>query len=224
MTTPLSPTARSTVGRGAERARSDRTELIALLGEALVAHVGLVIDGAPVVLPTAFAIDPDGPDADGTLYLHGSVAARWLRELDGASVCVTVTELDGLVAGRSAFHHSMNFRSAVILGDARVVSSETERAQALQLIVDHMIPGRARTLRANTRKELAATIVLAVPLFEASLKVRAGGPRDEAEDIAAGVWGGHIPLRRVASAPVDDPDVTTDAPDDVRAAVERING
>ncbi len=164
--------------------------------------------GHPVVLPSAYAVDPTGPDRDGTLYLHGSVAAGWLRARRGATVCVTVTQLDGLVAGRSAFHHSMNYRSAVVIGPARLVDDPAEKERALALIVDHMIPGRSATLRANTRKELAATAVLAVPLHEASLKARAGGPVDEPEDVAAGAWGGHVPLRRVAGAPVPDADAS----------------
>ena len=171
-----------------------------------------------VVLPTAFAVDVDGPDEGGTLYVHGSVAARWLRSSAGATVCVTVTELDGLVAGRSAFHHSMNYRSAVVIGQARVVEDEAERQHALDLIVDHMLPGRSATLRPSTRKELAATAVLAVPLAEASMKARAGDPVDEPEDVTAGIWGGHVPVRRVLGAPVPAQDNLPglDVPDDVR--------
>ena len=123
-------------------------------------------------------------------------------------MCVTVTQLDGLVAGRSAFHHSMNYRSAVVIGQARLVDDPAEKARALALIVDHMIPGRSATLRPDTRKELAATAVLAVPLHEASLKARDGGPVDEPEDVAAGVWGGHVPLRLVAGDPVPDADAS----------------
>ena len=166
---PLGPTARTTVGRGRERAVADRDRLHALLADGLVAHLGVVVEGHPVVLPTAYAVDPDGPDRDGTLYVHGSVAAGWLRAGTGATVCVTVTELDGLVAGRSAFHHSMNYRSAVVIGTARAVEDAGERQRALDLIVDHMLPGRSVTLRPSTRKELAATAVLAVPLHEASM-------------------------------------------------------
>jgi nitroimidazol reductase NimA-like FMN-containing flavoprotein (pyridoxamine 5'-phosphate oxidase superfamily) len=181
----------------------------------LVAHVGVVVGDHPLVLPAAFAIDVDGPDAGGSLYVHGSVAAGWLRKAGNTTVCVTVTELDGLVAGRSAFHHSMNYRSAVVIGAARVVADDAERAHALDLIVDQMIPGRAATMRAHTRKELAATAVLAVPLHEASMKARDGGPVDEPEDVEAGVWGGHIPLRRVSSAPVTADDAVGAAPQDV---------
>ena len=159
-----------------------------------------------MVLPVAFAVDPDGPDESGTLYVHGSVAAGWLRAAVGATVCVTVTQLDGLVAGRSAFHHSMNYRCAVVVGRARLVDDPRERQRALRLIVDHMVPGRSATLRPDTRKELAATGVLAVSLHEASLKARDGGPGDEPEDVAAGTWGGHVPLRLVAGDPVPDDD------------------
>lgn len=205
-TEPLSPTDRTTVTRGRIRAVTDRSRLMALLGDGLVAHVGVDVGTHPVVLPSAYAVDPEGPDAGGTLYLHGSVGAGWVRRLlagpDAAEVCVTVTELDGLVAGRSAFHHSMNYRCAVVVGQAREVLDVAERQHALDLIVDHMVPGRAATLRPSTRKELAATAVLAVPLREASMKERAGGPGDEPEDVAAGTWGGHIPIRRVADAPV----------------------
>jgi len=213
--TSLSPSPRTTITRGRDRAVDDRAALQALLDDALVAHIGVTVGGHPVVLPTAFAVDPEGPDRDGTLYVHGSVAAGWVRRAGAATVCVTVTELDGLVAGRSAFHHSMNYRSAVVIGEARLVTDPDERAHALELIVDHMIPGRSATLRPHTRKELAATAVLAVPLHDASMKARAGDPVDEPEDVAAGIWGGHIPLRRVASAPVTAADADGEVPDDV---------
>jgi nitroimidazol reductase NimA-like FMN-containing flavoprotein (pyridoxamine 5'-phosphate oxidase superfamily) len=214
-TTPLSPSPRTTVTRGRDRAVVDRAELHALLEDALIAHLGVTVGEHPVVLPTAFAVDLDGPDREGTLYVHGSVAAGWLRRAEGATVCVTVTELDGLVAGRSAFHHSMNYRSAVVIGEARVVTDPDERARALSMIVDHMIPGRSATLRPHTRKELAATAVLAVPLHDASMKARAGDPVDEPEDVDAGIWGGYIPLRRVASAPVTARDAEGPVPDHV---------
>ncbi|MEP9361749.1 pyridoxamine 5'-phosphate oxidase family protein [Nocardioides sp. CN2-186] len=215
MTTTLSPTARTTVGRGRNRMVEDRTELHRLLEDALIAHLGVTLDHHPLVLPTAFAVDLDGPDRNGTLYVHGSVAAGWLRASTDTTVCVTITELDGLVAARSAFHHSMNYRSAVVIGRARLVDDEQERGHALDLIVDHMIPGRSATLRANTRKELAATAVLALPLHEASMKVRAEGPVDDVEDIEAGVWGGVIPLRRTAGEPVPGDDASGPVPADV---------
>jgi nitroimidazol reductase NimA-like FMN-containing flavoprotein (pyridoxamine 5'-phosphate oxidase superfamily) len=220
-TTPLSPSPRTRISRGRNRAVDDRAALHAFLDDALVAHIGVNVGEHPVVLPTAFAVDLDGPDRDGTMYVHGSVAAGWVRRAGSASVCVTVTELDGLVAGRSAFHHSMNYRSAVVIGEARLVEDDDERARALALIVDHMIPGRSATLRAHTRKELAATAVLAVPLHDASMKARDGDPVDEPEDVEAGIWGGYIPLRRVALPVVTSSDADGEAPDDVaRRAVE----
>lgn len=187
-----------------------------------MAHVGLVVDGSPRVLPTAFAVDLDGPDAGGTLYVHGSVAADWLLRSVDREVCVTVTELDGLVAARSAFHHSMNYRSAVVIGRARIVDDEAELVHALELTVDHMIPGRWRTLRPTTRKELAATAVLAIPLVEASMKQRAEGPVDDAADIDIGVWGGHIPIRRIAGSPIGADDSVGEVPDDVRRRAEQL--
>ncbi|ABL82967.1 MULTISPECIES: pyridoxamine 5'-phosphate oxidase family protein [unclassified Nocardioides] len=217
---PLSPTARTTVGRGRNRAVDDRAELHRLLEDALVAHLGVVVGDHPLVLPVAFGVDLDGPDRDGTLYLHGSVAAGWARAAAGATVCVTLTELDGLVLGRSAFHHSMNYRSAVVVGPARLVDDPAERDRALALVVDHMVPGRTATLRPSTRKELAATAVLAVPLHEASMKARAGGPGDEPEDVAAGGWGGHVPIRRVAGLPVPDPDAVGPVPAEIQRAAE----
>ncbi len=225
MSTPLSPTPRTTVHRGRARAAAAREVLHALLEDALVAHLGVVVGPAgdeggsgepyPVVLPVAFAVDLAGPDDGGTLYVHGSVAARWLGRSEGATVCVTVTEVDGLVAARSAFHHSMNYRSAVVIGAARLVSDAGEKQHALDLTVDHMVPGRAATLRPSTRKELAASAVLAVPLAEASVKVRAEGPVDDAEDVAAGTWGGVVPLHRVAGAPVPGADSHDRVPADV---------
>lgn len=223
-TLPLSPTPRTTVTRGRKRVVADRAELHRFLAGALVAHLGVVVGDHPLVLPAAFAIDLDGPDDGGSLYVHGSVAAGWLRRARDTTVCVTVTELDGLVAGRSAFHHSMNYRSAVVIGTARLVEDAAERARALDLIVDHMIPGRAATLRPSTRRELAATAVLAVPLAEASMKARAGGPVDEPEDVAAGVWGGHVPLLRLTGAPVSGDDSHDDVPADVRRLAGRAGG
>ncbi|MFC5730215.1 MULTISPECIES: pyridoxamine 5'-phosphate oxidase family protein [Nocardioides] len=223
---PLSPTPRTTVNRGANRAVEERERLLALLADALVAHLGVVVtrDDAPhpLVLPMAFAVDVGGPDPGGTLYLHGSTGAGWLRAALASDVCVTVTELDGLVVARSAFHHSMNYRSAVVIGRARLVEDSAERAHALDLVVDHMIPGRSATLRGSTRKEMAATAVLALPLLEASMKQRAGGPVDDPEDVATGAWAGHVPLRRVSGPPVSAADSHPDVPVDVRSRAEAL--
>lgn len=217
----LSPTLRTTVVRGRRRAVAEREDLHAFLAEGLVAHVGVVVgegvDAHPLVLPTAYAVQVDGPDAGGTLYVHGSVAARWLRASVGRTVCVTVTEVDGLVTARSGFHHSMNYRSAVVIGRARLVTDADERRRALDLVVDHLVPGRAATLRPSTPKELAATAVLAVPLAEASMKMRTGGPVDDPADVAAGGWAGHLPLRRVCDGPVSAADSHHEVPADVAA-------
>lgn len=193
---PLSPTPRTQLGRSRHRALTERDALHRFLEQASVAHLGIVLEAAPLVLPVAFAVDLTGPDAGGTLYLQASVAARWFTAAVGAQVCVTVTELDGLVLARSGFHHSMNYRSAVILGRARRVTDQAEAARALELVVDHLVPGRSATLRPNTRKEVAATGVLAVPMAEASMKARSGDPVDEAADVAAGAWAGVVELGR----------------------------
>jgi hypothetical protein len=217
-TAPLSPTPRSTVRRGAKRAVTDRAALLDVLATAPLCHLGVLLDGVPLVLPTVFAVDPDGPDEGGTLYVHGSVAARSLRAAPEQEVSVTVTVLDGLVLARSGFHHSMNYRSAVVIGRPRQVVDEPERSHALDLVVDHVVPGRSATLRASSRKELAATTVLALPLHEASVKVRTGDPVDEDEDVAAGVWAGVLPVRLVAGDVLTAQDADgVDVPPDVRS-------
>ncbi|HEY3530784.1 MAG TPA: pyridoxamine 5'-phosphate oxidase family protein [Nocardioides sp.] len=210
----LSQTARTRLTRHRERGSDDRADLFAIIGEALVCHVGLVRDGEPVVLPSIHAADPDGPDEGGTLYLHGSVAAPWLLQAPGQTVCATFTLVDGAVLARAAFNHSMNYRSAVVYGAARRVDDPVERDHALRLIVDHVVPGRSATLRANTAKELAATTVLAVPLAEASVKVRSGGANDDAADVATGRWAGVVPLAVRAGIP--QPEGDGPVPDDVR--------
>jgi nitroimidazol reductase NimA-like FMN-containing flavoprotein (pyridoxamine 5'-phosphate oxidase superfamily) len=213
MTGSLSPTARTTLTRHRERGSDDRADLFAVLEECLVCHVGIVRDGRPVVLPSVFAVDRDGPDEGGTLYLHGSVAAPWLMQAPETPVCATFTLVDGAVVARASFSHSMNYRSAVVMGPARRVEDEAEREHALGLIVDHVIPGRSATLRANNRKERVATVVLAVPLAEASVKARTGGPVDEPEDVATGTWAGVVPLR-VAAGEIE-PATDGPVPDDV---------
>ena len=205
---PLSPTERSTPRREKERARTERIELYDVLDACLICHLGVVVDGVPLALPTVFAYDADGPDRDGTLYVHGSVASRSLVQGPGEELSVTFTVLDGIVLARSGFNHSMNYRSAVVIGRARQVTDEAERAHAFDLLVDHAAPGRAAQLRRPTRKELAATTVLALSLHEASVKCRTGGPEDEDFDVeAGGVWAGVIPLRLVGGDPVTGADV-----------------
>lgn len=207
----LSPTPRTTVVRGAARADLERASLHATLAEGLFCHLGVVIDDVPRVVPTAYGVDQDGPDRDGTLYLHGSVAARSLGRAPGQAVCVTVTLLDGLVLARSGFHHSMNYRSAVIVAVPRLVVDPEEKIRALGLIVDQAVPGRSTTLRPHTRKELAATTVLALALHEASVKRRTGDPVDDEADIEAAVWAGLVPVQTVRGRPVR----SADCPDDI---------
>ena len=207
MTTPLSPTERSSPRREKERAQTDRATLHDVLDASLVCHLGVVVDGVPLALPTVFAVDPDGPDEGGTLYVHGSVASRSLVQGPDQDVSVTVTVLDGIVLARSGFNHSMNYRSAVVIGRPRRVEDADERSHALDLLVDHVTPGRSAALRRPTRKELAATTVLALPLHEASVKRRTGDPVDEEEDVAAGgVWAGVLPLRVAGGDPVTSAD------------------
>jgi len=213
---PLSPTPRTTVRRHADRAQTDRAALFDVLAGAFVCHVGVLVDGVPLVLPTAYGADPDGPDEGGTLYLHGSVASHSLLTAPDQEVCVTVTVVDGLVLARSAFHHSMNYRSAVVVGRPRVVTEPDEVRRALALVVDQVVPGRSQTLRSHTRKELAATRVLALPLLESSVKARAGGPVDDEADVASGGWAGVVPVRTALDAPETAADADgTDVPDEV---------
>jgi nitroimidazol reductase NimA-like FMN-containing flavoprotein (pyridoxamine 5'-phosphate oxidase superfamily) len=219
---PLSPTPRTRLTRERHHQVEDRAALHALLDEALIGHLAVDRGDFPVALPIAFGVDLDGPDAGGTVYLHASVAAGWMRDAASRTVSLTVTEVDGLVAARSGFNHSMNYRAAVVIGEARVVDEPAERAHALDLIVDHMIPGRAATLREPTRKELAATAVLALPLAEASLKVSEGDPEDEPEDVAAGIWAGVIPVRRTAGPVLPAPEATGPVPADVAARAAQL--
>ena len=192
----MPPTARTTVRRRPERAHYDRASVEAILDEGLVAHVGLAVDGQPFVIPMVYA--RVGRD----LYLHGSAASRLLRALSGeAAVCVTVTLLDGIVLARSAFHHSMNYRSVVVVGRAEPVPDGPERDRALAAIVDHAVPGRSAEVRPPDRKELAATLVIRVPLAEVSAKIRTGPPVDDERDLDLPVWAGVLPLRLVVGEP-----------------------
>jgi nitroimidazol reductase NimA-like FMN-containing flavoprotein (pyridoxamine 5'-phosphate oxidase superfamily) len=194
------PSERTRVRRRAERGRYDRATVHAILDEGLVCHVGFAIDGQPFVIPTAHARDGE------TLYLHGSPASRMLRNLsEGVPVCVTVTLLDGVVLARSAFHHSMNYRSVVVVGRARAVDDAEERLRALRALVEHVARGRWADTRRPNARELAQTLVLALPIVEASAKVRSGPPLDDAEDQALPFWAGVIPLALAPGAPTPDP-------------------
>ncbi len=193
---PLSPTPRSTVRRNAKRARSDRAELYDVLAAGLVGHLGIVLDGAPVVLPTGYGRHGD------TLYLHGSTGAATLRAAAaGRPVCFTVTHVDGVVYARSAFHHSMNYRCAVVHGTARLVDDPAERLLGLEALTEHLAPGSWTATRQPDRRELAATALLALDLTEASVKVRTGPPGDDEADLSAPVWAGVLPLRTVVGTP-----------------------
>jgi uncharacterized protein len=194
---PLSPTERTILGRKKIRAVTDRSALYALLNEALICHLGVVRDGSPLVLPTGFGRDGD------TLYLHGSTGARSLRLAGaGVEVCVTVTLLDGIVYARSINNHSMNYRSAVVLGKAKPVDEPEAKMHALRVITDHLAPGSWEHARDVNAKELAAVSVLALDLAEASLKIRAAGPGDDPDDLAANAsWAGVLPIRTVFGEP-----------------------
>ena len=192
-------TSRTTVKRLPARASYDRATIDPILDEALIAHVGFVVDGQPFVIPTIHARSGDH------LYVHGSAASRMLRTLSGGvPVCVTVSLIDGLVLARSAFHHSMNYRSVVILGTATQVTDDDERLHAFETIVEHVNPNRWKEVRWPNERELKATLVLKVPLAEASAKVRTGGPVDDPEDMGWPCWAGHIPLKLMPLAPIPD--------------------
>ena len=178
---------------------TDRTSLYEVLDAGLICHLGVLADGAPLVLPTAYA------RAGDTMYLHGSSANGAFMAADGHRVCVTVTHVDGIVCARSVFSHSVNYRSAVVFGEASIVVDEDERWRALQLITDNLVPGRWAEARQPTRKEMAATAVLSLPLAEASVKIRTGMPSDEPEDLGLDVWAGVLPMTVVFGEPQPDP-------------------
>lgn len=198
MTDDLRTTARTTVRRHAERGRYELDGALAILDEAHIAHVGFVVDGEPRVLPMAYG------RIDRNLYLHGAVGNAMLRGASGAQVCATVTLLDGLVLARSAFHHSMNYRSVVLLGRAEVVDDPDEKRRSLEAVVDHAVPGRSTVARAVDGSELRQTLVLRLAIDEGSVKVRTGGPVDEPADMDHPAWAGVIPLATVAGAPQQD--------------------
>ncbi len=210
MDTAYQPTPSTTPTRYRERARYDRDTVHEILDEALVCHLGYVSGGRPVVLPTTHA------RLGETLYLHGSTGSGPMLAAgaapSGLPVCVTVTLLDGLVLARAAMHHSVNFRSVVVLGAARPVDEEAEKRRALGCLLDHIAPGRAADCRAPNARELAATGVLALDLREVSAKVRAGGPVDDPEDCALPHWAGVVPLRLTPGAPAASADLDPGVP------------
>lgn len=206
MTSSLSPTPRTTITRNPERGRAERAELHGVLDSGLICHLGIVRDDGPVVLPTGYGRIGD------TVYVHGSTGAGYLRIVDGAPVCLTVTHVDGIIYARSVFHHSMNYRSAVVLANARVVTDADERWDALAAITEHLAPGSWEHARRPSRKEVAATMVVAIDLAEASVKVRTGPPEDDEADVAeGGRWAGVLPVRQAFDAPQPCPTLPGDA-------------
>ena len=196
--TPKTP--RTTVARQRDRGRYDRDTINAIIDECLICHVGFTVHDQPYVIPTTHA------RIDDRLYIHGSVGSRMLKNMkQGVPVCVTLTLLDGLVLARSAFHHSMNYRSAIVLGVAEEVTDEREKRLAFDALVNHVVPGRSADVRAADAQELKATSVLRLAIDEASAKVRRGPPIDADEDYALTCWAGVLPLQLMPGAPIDDP-------------------
>ena len=193
------PTDRTQVRRLPKRSAYDKQQVHAILDEGYLCHVGFVVDGQPYVIPTLYV------RREGQIYIHGSAASRMLRTLDeGASVCVTVTLVDGFVLARSAFHHSMNYRSVVVLGKARLVADPAEKREAMRHFTNHMVPGRWEEVRQPNEQELKATTVLVLPLDEVSAKIRTGSPLDDEEDYALPVWAGVVPVRTELGKPLPD--------------------
>jgi len=195
----IKPTSRTQLRRLPKRGVFDRETIYKILDEGFVCHVGFTIGGKTFVIPTGYARVGD------RLLIHGSSASRMLRAMsDGIEVCATVTLIDGLVLARSAFHHSVNYRSVVVFGVANLVSGEEEKIEALRAFTEHVVPGRWQDVRPPSKGELAATAVLSLPVQEASAKVRTGDPVDAEEDYALDVWAGVIPLKLRADAPRSD--------------------
>ena len=207
MSATTAPTERTRVRRLPERASYDRDLAFAILDEALVCHVGICTDDGPVVIPTTFARMGEH------LVIHGSPASRLLRTAGGGTdVCVTVTLVDGLVLARSAFHHSMNYRSVVVFGRAEPIVDLDAKRAALDVLVDHLVPGRGQDARGPTEKELRSTLVLSLPLREVSVKQRTGGPKDDEDDLALDVWAGVVPLTITPGEPHPEDGVERAAP------------
>lgn len=195
----IKQTSRTKLKRLPKRGNFDREVVNSILDEALICHVGFVVDGNPFVIPTSFGRIGD------RLVIHGSAASRMMKNLsDGIDVCVTVTLLDGLVLARSAFHHSVNYRSVVIFGRADKIVDEAEKDAALKALTEHLIPGRWSGTRPPNALELKATTVLTIPIDEASAKIRTGDPVDDDEDYELPFWAGVLPLNVVAGQPKDD--------------------
>ncbi|HVX18541.1 MAG TPA: pyridoxamine 5'-phosphate oxidase family protein [Acidimicrobiales bacterium] len=209
------PTSRTTVKRLPERGHYDDATVAAILDAATICHIGFVVDDQPYVIPTICA------RSDANVYVHGSPASRMLRTLDaGADMCLTATVVDGLVLARSSFHHSINYRSVVVLGRARKVTDRDEKAEALRVITDHVVPGRYDEARVPTDKEVRSVNVLALSLEEASAKVRTGPANDEPDDYDLPIWAGVVPVTTTFGVPVPDDRVPAGTP--IPASVGRL--
>lgn len=202
------PSQRTKVKRAADRGVYDEKHINTILDEGLVAHVGIVQDGLPVVIPMGYA------RLGNNLLLHGSISSRLMKAMKaGTDVCVTVTVLDGLVLARSPFHHSMNYRSVVVFGRPEVITDPKEKDKALEALVEHIIPGRsADGVRANNKSELVSTMIVSLSLHEASAKVRTGPPKDDKDDYDLDVWAGELPLQQTVGVPLDDPKLKQGVP------------
>lgn len=201
------PTDRTKVTRLPKRAVYNKAQVHSILDEGFFCHVGFTVEQQPYVIPTGYV------RAGEKLYIHGSAASRMLRRLDqGVEVCVTVTLVDGLVLARSAFHHSVNYRSAIMLGTARLVSDREEKIDALRRFTNHIVPGRWDEVRHPNDQELKATSVLVLPLEEVSAKVRIGPPIDEEEDYALPIWAGVVPVHARVADPIPDERIASAAP------------
>jgi nitroimidazol reductase NimA-like FMN-containing flavoprotein (pyridoxamine 5'-phosphate oxidase superfamily) len=200
-------TERNRTRRMPKRGQYDKDTVYRILDEGLVCHVGLVENDQPVVIPMNFA------RRDDTLILHGAPASRLLKYVQaGHPVCVTVTLLDGLVLARSVYHHSMNYRSAVVFGRGRLIETEQEKLAALEVLTEHIVPGRWQDARRPNRQELDATAVVSITIESASAKVRTGPPADDEDDYQLPVWAGVLPIQQQALTPVNDPRLRKDIP------------
>jgi nitroimidazol reductase NimA-like FMN-containing flavoprotein (pyridoxamine 5'-phosphate oxidase superfamily) len=206
-TSPLPVTDRTRHRRLREQGSTERGDLDAILAAGVICHLGVLVDGDPMVVPTVYGLDGD------TLYLHGSVASRSLVSAPQATICVTVTHVDGLVLARSVFEHAVNYRSAMIYGTPRLVTGREEKLAGLRCLSEHIVPGQWDYARQPNKKELAKTTLLALALAEASVKIRTGPPDDgDSPDAALPVWAGVLPLAGVWGAPEPDPVLPPDIP------------